>query len=348
MSTSARYLTVGRTWVRWLAICGQVVALLLVAAAPATAATYTVTDLGTLGGASSGATDVNSSGEVVGWAQTATGQVHAFVWRAGRMIDLGTLGGSTSTATGINDHGAIVGSSTVAAGGPRRGFVWRRGAMRGIGRPLPARIGNGGAIVGNITNAAGESNAAYRAHGRWRILPTLGFDGSVGESVNGNGAATGFLFFDPHGASAFVYRHGRMRVLPEVDGADETAAYAINDRGQIAGERFDPIEPALWSGGQWTPLPVPALVDPEIRDMNDCAQIVGAHHPGVFFEPRAFLISQGVATDLNTAIPAGSGWRLGVAGAINDRGQIVGVGRIATHQHAFLLTPVPAAAACPG
>jgi probable HAF family extracellular repeat protein len=342
MSVLRRWVTHHLLWVT--AALGA--AVMLLPAMPAMASTYAVTDLGTLGGGASGATDINSSGTVVGWSRTTGGQVHAFLWRHGRMIDLGTLGGGTSTATGVNDVGTIVGTSTVRSGGPRRGFLWRRGVMRDIGTPLPARIGNGGAIIGNVTNPAGLSNAAYRARGRWHVLPLRGFDGSVGQDVNDHGAAVGFLFFEPHGASAFVYRNGHLRVLPNAEGAEETAAYAIDNSGRIAGERFDPLAVLLRSGGVWNPLPAPLLVDPEIRDMNDCAEIVGAHHPDVFFKPRAFVITQGAAADLNTQIPSGSGWRLGVANAINDRGQIVGVGRIGGHQHAFLLTP--AAPTCLG
>jgi hypothetical protein len=48
--------------------------------------------------------------------------------------------------------------------------------------------------------------------------------------------------------------------------------------------------------------------------------------------------------DLNALLPVNSGWNsLIVANAINNKGQIVGMGIINGDSHVFLLTPVPAA-----
>jgi len=43
--------------------------------------------------------------------------------------------------------------------------------------------------------------------------------------------------------------------------------------------------------------------------------------------------------DLNTLIPANSGWELEGAVAVNVGGQIIGAGMINGQQHEFLLTP---------
>ena len=62
-------------------------------------------DLGTLGGLSSAAADVNNSGTIVGSSLTTTGETHAFRWTlVAGMVDLGTLpGDGWSKAIGITD-----------------------------------------------------------------------------------------------------------------------------------------------------------------------------------------------------------------------------------------------------
>ena len=337
-----------RTWRRVGAGLLAVLVVTLAAAPAATAASYRVVDLGTLGGATSAATDVNNRGIVVGWAKTASGTVHAFVYRDGMMIDIGTLGGPNSVAAAISNNRAVVGTASVAAGSSQHAFLWRanQGAMHNIGNPRPVRIGDTGAIIANGTTSRGESQAIYRSNGQWIRLPRFGYDGSVGTDVNDSGTAVGTLVDDPHGSAPFEYENGVMHVLPSVPLASETAAEAISDNGHIAGQTFDPLGIVLWTGAAWMPIPTPALFEPEIDGMNDCDQIVGAHHPTVFFEPSAFLISGGVGVDLNTLIPAGSGWHLGVANAINDSGEIAGVGRFHGVQRAFLLVPTSSGAGC--
>jgi probable HAF family extracellular repeat protein len=72
------------------------------------------------------------------------------------------------------------------------------------------------------------------------------------------------------------------------------------------------------------------------HDINDSGQIVG------WSAGRAYIYEDGVVTDLNTLIPAGSGLTLYAATGINNAGQIVGYAFGGGRSHAFLLTPVPA------
>jgi probable HAF family extracellular repeat protein len=93
---------------------------------------YAVTDLGTLGGPSSAALDINASGQIVGSAMLANGFRHPFLYENGQLIDLGTLGGNTGSASGINDAGEISGQADNAQG-IRRAFLYRNGVMTDLG-----------------------------------------------------------------------------------------------------------------------------------------------------------------------------------------------------------------------
>ena len=61
---------------------------------------------------------INDAGQVVGYSETANGQIHAFITGpdGAGMTDLGTLGGDFSIAYGINDAGQVVGESTTDNG----------------------------------------------------------------------------------------------------------------------------------------------------------------------------------------------------------------------------------------
>lgn len=95
-------------------------------------------DLGTLGGRTSVATDINDAGEVVGYSEipggspVSAGPDHPFLYTGGVMRDLGTLGGARGSAYGINNAGLVVGASTVnlpGGGIEARAFLYAGGAM---------------------------------------------------------------------------------------------------------------------------------------------------------------------------------------------------------------------------
>jgi hypothetical protein len=69
--------------------------------------------------------------------------------------------------------------------------------------------------------------------------------------------------------------------------------------------------------------------------MNNAGDVVGTVGFGL-----AFLLHDGQFIDLNTVLPAGSGWDLGAAFDINDHGQIVGTGTHDGAPRGFLMIPI--------
>ena len=82
----------------------------------APAATYSITDLGSLGGGRTTPMGINSRGAVVGFSETAEGLTRASCTPGGSLVDLGTLGGDESFAYRVNDKGLIVGRAQDKSG----------------------------------------------------------------------------------------------------------------------------------------------------------------------------------------------------------------------------------------
>jgi probable HAF family extracellular repeat protein len=121
------YETMSNSHFAWLATIGLSAAL----AFPVLAQKYDVTDLGTLGGSSSGAYGINASGQITGYGGLKTGS-QAFLYQNGAMSGLGTLGGEYSQGQSINSLGAVAGYSTLSSGA-YRAFLYSNGQMSSIG-----------------------------------------------------------------------------------------------------------------------------------------------------------------------------------------------------------------------
>lgn len=123
-----------------------------------------MTDLGALGGHESEGESINSSGQIVGYAETDGFVNHAFLYSSGAMVDLGTLGGSYSNAYCISNDGQIVGiSDTVPAEVPHA-FLDANGSMVDLGT-----LGGSESQAYGITQHPHQSTGNTGEHSRARL-----------------------------------------------------------------------------------------------------------------------------------------------------------------------------------
>jgi probable HAF family extracellular repeat protein len=314
-------------------------------ATAARAQNYVIQDLGTLGGTQSGALAIDSRGVVAGLASVAGSNLfHAFVYD-GQMLDLGTLGGPQSGARAINRFDEVVGWSHLADG-TQHAFLHKGGVMTGLGTFggfSDARgINDAREIVGSSARLPGNNERAFVWRGDGLIdLGTLGGTESRAYAINEQGDICGFAQITSGDLRPFLHRDGVMIDLGSLGGW-AGHAYALNETGKVVGWSMmipNSVSHAfLWSEGALIDLGTLGGAYSAAFGINNSGAIVGAstRADGV----QAAFVWNGIkVVDLNTRIPAESGWFLSSASGINDDGRIVGIGRYQGAAHAYRLTP---------
>ncbi len=335
--------------------------------------TYTVTDLGTLGGTFSFGTAVNSRGEVSGKSSLpGDTETHPFLWKKGVMTDLGTFGGPSGEAGYINVATRLVGGADTANPDPLgenlcgngtgmicHGFIWIRGVMTDVGtlggnNSFAAGINVQSHVVGyaDLSPNSTQSHAFLRKFGVMTDLGTLGGPNSGAFNINIRRQVIGFaqlpnvdpaLGFEPFHATLWD-KNGLATDLGTLTGK-QSFALIINRWGQVAGLSTlageTDVHAFLWQSGVMQDIgALPGDPDSLAFGLNDKGQVVGFSANFATGAQRAFLWQNGVMTDLNTLIPAASGWALYFAIDTNRKGQITGVGMAPNGEfHGFLLTP---------
>ena len=298
---------------------------------------YTITHL-TLGGTWSTALAINDLGQVVGTSQiSGDGSYHGFIYYNGTITDLGSIYPSDINNLGqvIGYFGTVIdGSSTV------RSFIYNNGELTDLGTissDLRAQswangINDFGQVVGSANTGYEGSNfhAYLYSNGVMKDIDTIGPYDEESEAyvINNRGVVLG----SERDGGIFLYRGVEMTRLNIFGNALD-----MNDRGEFVGwgSWGSGLEGAfLYREGELTGLgdltnsgyTLPLAI-------NESTQIVGQSDIGYFRRPwgyrridHAFLYDNGLMTDLNTLIPANSGWELMYATDINNRGQIVGYG----------------------
>jgi probable HAF family extracellular repeat protein len=235
---------------------------------------YTITDLGTLGGSFSLASAISNDGGITGGANVASGDLHPFVWREGKMTDLGTLGGPNGIAGGPNGSGELAGASEISTTDPLGedfcgfgthlvclGVPWQTGSMKQL-----FTLGGNNAEVFTLNNRglmAGVAETALKdpvcvapqalqfqavewgpEAGDIRILPpltgdTVGFalgNNDRGQAVGSTGtcADTSIGSF-AIGPHAVMWDHGFPIALGSLGGKTAAAGASINNRSEVVG-----------------------------------------------------------------------------------------------------------------
>jgi probable HAF family extracellular repeat protein len=285
----------------------------------------TTDDLGTLFPSSaiadSGATGINSSGQVAGGSIKDPITFRAFRTAPNAAInpvtdDLGTLGHPNSSASGINDIGQVVGSSS--------GEMTTRAFRTAPNSAINPATDNLGTLGGSFSFATGINNSGQ----------------VVGTSATATGQSFGFRTAPNSAINPATDGLGTL-------GGSFSSAAGINSSGQVVGS-------SLTAAGQvhaFRTAPNSNINPPtddlgtlggprsEATGINNSGQVVG-FSTTTSGQQHAFLFSGGVMHDLNSLIPANSGWSLEQANAINDLRQIVGFGVVNGAVHAFRLDPV--------
>lgn len=313
-------------------------------AAGAHAASYSIIDLGTLGGASY-AMGLNNFGQVVGYSTNSDGLERAFLYSGGGMTDLGTLGGETSRAYGINDAGQVVGQAS--DGSQNLAYIHQSGAMTALGafggtNSAALAINAAGQVAGYAQNAQGAERA-FIYDGMLNDIGTLGGARATAFAINQHGNAVGEAIvgglFEYH---AFHFDGSGMTGLGTLGGS-QSRATGINADGVIVGWSItaDNIVHAFrFKDGTMQDLGTLGGLS-EAFGINAAGQIVGRSRiDGVGDTAFVFSDAYGMLDLYTLAGGAASGWSaLLEARAINDLGQIVGTGIIGGETRAFLMTP---------
>ena len=156
--------------------------------------------------------------------------------------------------------------------------------------------------------------------------------------VNASGLASQQAFLDVNGV---------MTALGTPYGTEESDANAISSSGQIVGNAGDPSNAdglgqhaILWSNGTATDLgTLPGDSFADATSINDSGVIVGDSYTDSSKSQigHAFVYENGVMTDLNSLLPANSGYVLNTATEIDNADEICGMASYEGHIHGYVL-----------
>jgi uncharacterized membrane protein len=183
---------------------------------------------------------INQGGAIAGESRTAAGNVlRAVVWKNGTPRELENLGGSLGSANRINDLGYSVGIANVEDA-TVHGALWTpKGDLVDLGvQNVPFDINNDGRIVGYHFVGL-QFKPLKWVRGVRTVLPTLGGENGIAYGINERDETVGYSQTASGKERATIWYGAKPVQLDTLlDAASRgtviDAAYAINDKGQIA------------------------------------------------------------------------------------------------------------------
>ena len=283
----------------------------------------------------------------------------ATLFTNGKAISLDTNTSDVSIAAAVNSTDEVAGSyynDLIAM--PFHAFVVSGGTFLDIHSPSLFPQGTHGMAINSFGEVVGTgwlTSDSFHVFGYSNgKMVDLGPPGSFQASpsaINDAGQLVGNYYTSSTDNGPFLYYNGRFTNLGAPAGMTTSAA-ALNSTGQIVGtmtfNNGSPQHAALYSNGVWTDLGgYPGAVGTSASGINTAGQIIGvagfkvtSYHPFIPARTIALLVRNGGLVDLDTLIPANSGFTLTRAIAINDSGEILcNAKNSAGHQRAVLLTP---------
>ncbi|MBN1437071.1 MAG: DUF3466 family protein [Sedimentisphaerales bacterium] len=254
---------------------------------------------------------INDSGDVAGTHdQPPIASVH---YNAGNVVDIASLG----LANDINNSGQVAGHYSTSVYDPYHAFFYdpSTGLTTDIGvfglyYSDATAINNNGLVVGYARNGETTDWRAFSytaAGGGVDLSSSLGNPSfSIAHAVNDSGLIVGRIGSGFTDCLPLVYdsQTNTYQTLGSL-GINMSGAFGVNDLGHVVGY-YSPI------------------ANPQESDI------------------RPFYWDGQTMIDLNTWLPASSGWTMTYAYDINNSGWIVGCGIAPDgNQHAMLIRPVP-------
>jgi probable HAF family extracellular repeat protein len=213
---------------------------------------------------------------------------HYFVKDLG---SLGGVGGAGASAEAISNNGWVVGASNLAGDTTVHSFLWRDGEMTDLGTLGGLNSDERGLPISDnrgLIAGSAQTSAVDPLGENWGATAFgCNFNGPPGNPGGCDGYQNIVL--------GFVWQNGVMTALPTL-GGNNALAFGINDHGQVVGEAENSVHN-------------PECVPPQVLDFE-----------AVIWSP------EGESGEINIhQLPPLAGDTDGLAGEINDRGQVIGV-----------------------